>query len=79
MNSSTRTLEISVPIDAIKSYYEAVLHTVGILKPREELLKLEILNKAPWDSLTELPLKLTVQVMKEVGRTEVNGKESKSL
>lgn len=77
-NSSTRTLEISIPIESIKQYFEPVLHTTGVLAPREELIKLEILGQAPWNTDGEVPLRLTVQKIKEVERTEV-GKGKASL
>lgn len=83
MNSSKRTLEITLSTEQILQFIasgvEGLLRTTKKIKPREELLKTKISadSDAPWYALTDVPLELELEELKEVERTEVDGKRAK--
>lgn len=70
MTTSTRTLNLTIPIDTLKNYIEPVLYTLKKIKPREEIVSLEI-EDLPWNTGQDIPIKVTVRQTKEVAMTAV--------
>ena len=75
MISTSRTLNLTIPIDTLKNYIEPLLYTLKKISPREEIVSMEIgfldNGSPPWDVSNEISLKLTVRKTKEVALTAV--------
>ncbi len=69
MTYSSRTLNLTIPIDTLKNYLEPVLYTLKKIQAREEIVSLEIAD-LPWDTGQDIPITLTVRKTKEVALTE---------
>ena len=69
MISTTRTLNLTIPIDSLKNYLEPVLYTLKKIQAREEIVSLEIAD-LPWETGQDIPITLTVRKTKEVALTE---------
>lgn len=79
MNSSTRTLKITIDRKKLEELIapgiEGVLRTLKDIKPREELVSVNIAAdiEAPWYAWTDVPLELKIEYLKEVDKIEVDG------
>ena len=70
MTSSTRTLNLTIPIETLLDNYEQMLYITRQIQPREEIVKREIVD-LPWDTTKEVNVTYTVRKTKEVALTAV--------
>ena len=67
---TTRTLNLTIPIETLVDNYEAMLYTTRKLQPREEIVNREIVD-TPWEQNKEVAVKFTVRKTKEVSLTAI--------
>ena len=75
MISTTRTLNLTIPIETLIDNYEAMLYVTRKIQPREEIVKRELVD-LPWEQTNEVAVKFTVRKTKEVALTAIENAES---